>query len=119
MRNANAMDGTLGVTQPAIPPGGDMLYEYVVADEQCGTFWYHAHSQLQRADGLYGGLVIHCPEEPERPRHGDPEYEQDVLLMVGDWFHRPAQEVYEWYHSYTSWGNEVCSSHAISPSASN
>ena len=119
MRSANDMDGTLGITQPAIPQGGSMKYEFDVAEEQCGTFWYHAHSQLQRADGLYGGLIIHCPSDvasPSRQEHSQrvPEYSLDELryggeqlLLIGDWYHRPASEVLGWYHHWRSFGNEV------------
>jgi FtsP/CotA-like multicopper oxidase with cupredoxin domain len=103
MRNANKMDGALGLTQSAIPSGGIMVYEYDIADDQCGTFWYHAHSQLQSADGLYGGLVVHCPDNPER----ESEYVNDILLLIGDWYHRPAEKVLGWYHHYRSFGNEV------------
>ena len=108
MRNANDMDGTLGLTQSAIPQGGAMKYEFEIADDQCGTFWYHAHSQLQRADGLYGGLIIHCPVNgTARTDDKHIQFESEQLLLLGDWYHRPAKEVLAWYHHWRSFGNEV------------
>lgn len=85
-----------------------MTYEFDVAEDQCGTFWYHAHSQLQRADGLYGGLVVHCPDEQDNPgKRPARQHESERLLLMGDWYHRPAAETLAWYHHWRSFGNEV------------
>ena len=111
MRNANDMDGTLGLTQSAIPQGGSMRYEFDIADDQCGTFWYHAHSQLQRADGLYGGLVVHCPSEMGKPGgQRELQYGNEQLLLIGDWYHRRAEDVLAWYDHWRSFGQEVSGS---------
>ena len=37
----NAMDGVAGVTQDAVPVGGEFVYRFVA--EQVGTYWYHSH----------------------------------------------------------------------------
>ncbi len=54
----NAEDGTAGVTQDAVPVGGEHTYRFRV--DQVGTFWYHshqvAHEQVQR--GLLGAFLI-------------------------------------------------------------
>ncbi len=62
----NAMDGVAGVTQDAVPPGGEFLYRFVA--EQVGTYWYHSHqvSNPQVAGGLFGALVV-------LPKGGVPE----------------------------------------------
>ena len=54
----NAMDGVAGVTQDAVPVGGEFTYRFVA--EQAGTFWYHSHqvSNPQVAGGLLGSLVV-------------------------------------------------------------
>ncbi|MEJ8278863.1 multicopper oxidase family protein [Pseudonocardia spirodelae] len=61
----NGDDGTAGVTQDAVPPGGEFVYRFLARD--AGTYWYHSHqvadSQVQR--GLYGALVV-------EPRDGPP-----------------------------------------------
>ena len=58
----NAMDGVAGVTQDAVPAGGEFTYRFVA--EQRGTYWYHSHqvSNEQVVGGLFGALVI----EPEK-----------------------------------------------------
>lgn len=60
----NADDGVAGVTQDAIPPGGDFVYRFVVHD--AGTFWYHSHqvSHAQVLGGLFGALVVRPPNDP-------------------------------------------------------
>ncbi|KAL2006773.1 hypothetical protein VTN00DRAFT_9441 [Thermoascus crustaceus] len=115
MRNANSMDGVVGVTQCAILPGTSFTYNFTIPADQSGTFWYHAHSAVQRADGLYGGLVVHKPafkpavrglmsrDSDERFSYG---YDKEILLLIGDWYHRPAEGVLSWYLRAGSYGNE-------------
>lgn len=106
MRNANNMDGAVGFTQCPIPTGGNFTYEFKIDAEQHGTFWYHAHSHVQRGDGLYGGLVVHKPlTSIDDGKH---EYQKEVLLLTGDWYHRPAEEILAWYTSVRAFGNEAC-----------
>jgi len=54
----NAMDGVAGVTQDAVPVGGQFTYRFVA--DQAGSFWYHSHqvSNPQVAGGLLGSLVV-------------------------------------------------------------
>lgn len=106
MRGANDMDGAVGLTQCSIPVGETFVYEFEISEEQAGTFWWHAHSQVQRGDGMYGGLIVHRSKavEDEMNSYG---YEKEVLVMVGDWYHRSAEEVLSWYTSAKGFGNEV------------
>ncbi|KAJ5684883.1 uncharacterized protein N7477_001228 [Penicillium maclennaniae] len=103
------MDGVAGVTQCGIPPGTSYVYNITIPDHQHGTFWYHAHSGLARADGLYGGLIVHEPASRPTVRGllADPAlYSKDFLLLIGDWYHRPAAEVMSWYMRAGSFGND-------------
>jgi FtsP/CotA-like multicopper oxidase with cupredoxin domain len=54
----NAMDGVAGVTQDAVPVGGQFTYRFVA--DRAGSFWYHSHqvSNPQVAGGLLGSLVV-------------------------------------------------------------
>jgi FtsP/CotA-like multicopper oxidase with cupredoxin domain len=54
----NAMDGVAGVTQDAVPVGGEFTYRFIA--DQTGTYWYHSHqvSNPQVAGGLLGSLVV-------------------------------------------------------------
>lgn len=113
---ANAMDGAVGVTQCPITPGGQFVYNITIPSDQSGTFWYHAHAGTSRADGLYGGLVVHAPSSKPTVRglmtrnRDDAQrfgYEKELLLLIGDWYHRPAQDVLAWYMAPGNFGNEV------------
>ncbi|KQM19276.1 copper resistance system multicopper oxidase [Novosphingobium sp. Leaf2] len=50
------MDGVPGISFPGIDPGETFTYEFPV--KQSGTYWYHSHSGMQEAVGLYGPIVI-------------------------------------------------------------
>jgi len=54
----NAEDGVAGVTQDAVPVGGEYVYRFRV--EEPGSYWYHSHqiSHEQVRRGLLGPLVI-------------------------------------------------------------
>ena len=58
IRIVNAMDGAPDVTQDAVLPGGEFLYDFVAPD--AGTFGYHPHERAyeQMARGLYGALIV-------------------------------------------------------------
>ena len=56
MRNTPWMDGVVLVTQCPIDPYETFRYYFEAAPT--GTFWYHSHRVEQRADGLFGGLII-------------------------------------------------------------
>lgn len=104
LRVANEMDGVVGLTQSGIPPSEVLIYHLVIPDDQSGTFWWHSHSESQRADGLFGSLIVHAPDNgneagSEAAIYG---YDEEQVLMVGDWYHRPAKDV---LNSYTDWRN--------------
>lgn len=122
------MDGPVGITQCAIPPGSDFTYRFHIGEEESGTFWsvavnlrtltftkfswrtyspqcrYHAHSETQRGDGLYGGLVIHDPRSGTTARRG---VDQEILLLAGDWYHLSATRILETFMDAASNGDEV------------
>ncbi len=81
IRIDNAMDGVAGLTQPAVAPGQDFLYDFIVPD--AGTYWYHAHNRSveQLARGLYGALVV---EEAEAP-----DVDREEVLILDDWLLDP------------------------------
>jgi FtsP/CotA-like multicopper oxidase with cupredoxin domain len=55
-RNTPWMDGAIHVNQCPIGPSESFRY-YFKADPS-GTFWYHSHRVTQRADGLFGALIV-------------------------------------------------------------
>ena len=42
----------------------------------------YSHYEAQRADGLYGALVVKDPEEPKS--YG---YEGEKIVLLSDWYH--------------------------------
>jgi FtsP/CotA-like multicopper oxidase with cupredoxin domain len=111
------MDGATGVSQSPIASGSQFVYNLTIPSDQSGTFWYHAHSGVARADGFYGGLVVHAPASKStvrglisraRDRIHRYTYDKELLLLIGDWYHRPAIDVLEWYMDPGNFGNEVC-----------
>ena len=69
----NAMDGVPGVTQAAIEPGEEFVYEFDA--EPAGTHWYHSHVGLQLDRELLGPLVIE-----ERDPHVEYDTEETLVL---------------------------------------
>lgn len=104
LRIANEMDGVVGLTQCGVSPGKEMEYELSVPNDQSGSFWWHSHSEIQRADGLFGALIVHKPdaEDESRSEKAMYGYDEEQVLMIGDWYHRPAEQVLS---SYTDWKN--------------
>lgn len=107
MKGANEMDGTVGVTQCTIASGQNFTYNFRIEDTQHGTYWYHAHSAVKRADGLFGGFIIHSPSNDEKQSDLEKhEYRVDKLLLIGDWYHKPAQTALDWYQDSDHFGYE-------------
>ncbi|EGG11670.1 multicopper-oxidase laccase-like protein [Melampsora larici-populina 98AG31] len=85
----NSEDGVTGITQCPIPSGGRYTYKFQL-NGQFGTFWYHAHHQNLLADGLYGPLIIHSPRDPLKRGI---DFDEDVVLMIADWYHNTSSEI--------------------------
>ncbi|KAK3791910.1 hypothetical protein RRG08_026812 [Elysia crispata] len=83
-RHSPYMDGVAMVTQCPIPP--HTAFTYVFKANPAGTHFWHAHSGLQRSDGLYGHLVVR--RSPQKEHHLEmfdfdlPEH----TLVVHDWW---------------------------------
>lgn len=103
MRGSNEMDGAVGLTQSPILPGATFTYNFTIDPEQHGTFWYHSHFAEQRADGLYGGLIVHKPHRERQPADVDAEH----LMLIGDWYHRTAAQALEYYMHPGAFGLET------------
>jgi FtsP/CotA-like multicopper oxidase with cupredoxin domain len=78
-------DGTPGVTQHAVAPGGEFVYRFRA--DQVGTYWYHTHEASHRGvrRGLYGTLVV-TPRRhrPERVDLTLPVHTFDGTVVIGD-----------------------------------
>lgn len=58
LRLDHRFDGTVGVSQKAVQPGGRFRYELVFPD--AGIYWYHPHvrEDIQQELGLYGNILV-------------------------------------------------------------
>lgn len=71
------MDGVPGASFPGIRPRSTFTYEFPVL--QSGTYWYHSHSNMQEAMGLYGPIVID-------PAGEDPiAFDREHVIVLSDW----------------------------------
>ena len=80
------MDGVPGISFPGIPPGETFTYAFTV--RQAGTYWYHGHSNMQEAMGLFGPLVVDPAGEELAP------YDREHVLMLSDWSFTHPHEVF-------------------------
>ena len=71
------MDGVPGLSFGGIAPGRSFTYRFPV--RQSGTYWYHSHSNMQEARGLYGAIIID-PRAPARQT-----WERDYVILLSDW----------------------------------
>lgn len=71
------MDGVPGFSFPGIHPNETFTYRFPL--KQSGTYWYHSHSAMQEAMGLYGAIIID-PQEPP-PYH----YNREHVVLLSDW----------------------------------
>jgi FtsP/CotA-like multicopper oxidase with cupredoxin domain len=71
------MDGVPGISFTGVPPGETFTAAFQV--RQAGTYWYHGHSNMQEALGLFGPLVVD-------PAGVDPApFDREHVLMLSDW----------------------------------
>lgn len=71
------MDGVPGLSFHGIKPGETFQYEFPL--HQSGTYWYHSHSAMQEARGLYGAIIVE-PREPEAL-----PYDREHVVLLSDW----------------------------------
>ncbi|KAH8899914.1 hypothetical protein GQ53DRAFT_869150 [Thozetella sp. PMI_491] len=82
--NNNIADGSNGVTECPIPPGGQKTYSFLAA--QYGTSWYHSHYSSQYANGLVGSILINGPASLP--------YDIDLgVFPIADWYYGAADSL--------------------------
>jgi suppressor of ftsI len=77
VRLDNRYDGSPGVTQDPVPPGGTFTYRVHFRD--AGLYWYHPHvrEDIQQGLGLYGNILV---RSPEKDYYGPANREEVVVL---------------------------------------
>ncbi|XP_050514560.1 uncharacterized protein LOC114336593 [Diabrotica virgifera virgifera] len=83
-------DGVPFVTQCPIQQGNTFRYQWLAGN--AGTHFWHAHTGLQKMDGLYGSIVIRQPPSHDPNSH---LYDYDLtthVVLISDWMHEAAAE---------------------------
>ncbi|XP_043281462.1 laccase-5-like isoform X2 [Venturia canescens] len=95
-------DGVPYVTQCPIASGNTFRYQWMAAIGNAGTHYWHAHTGLQRMDGLYGSIIVRQP--PSRDPNSN-LYDYDLpthVVLISDWMHGYSAEKYPGhYHADT------------------
>lgn len=84
------MDGVPYLTQCPIPYGESFRYSFRAIDE--GTHFYHSHAGHQKADGVYGPLIVRGVDKNNPNRH---TYDHDLpehTIFMADWMHANAAD---------------------------
>ncbi|XP_014471746.1 PREDICTED: laccase-4-like [Dinoponera quadriceps] len=85
-RGSQHYDGVPYVTQCPITGGNAFRYQWSASNP--GTHFWHAHTGLQKMDGVFGSIVVRQP--PEYDPHGH-LYDYDLsthVLIMNDWMHK-------------------------------
>lgn len=94
------MDGVAMITQCPIHPHTSFQYQFIAKD--VGTHFWHAHSGLQRGDGVFGGIVVKQPKENDVHFN---EYDYDLnehVIIVHDWFKETIISKFAFHHHDTT-----------------
>lgn len=84
------MDGVPMVTQCPILPGNKFRYRFRA--EQTGTHYWHAHTGVLRADGVFGRFIVRLPKSDD-PNGDIYDFDEDQhSLMLIDWTRKMAAE---------------------------
>lgn len=78
------MDGVGMITQCPISP--HTKFQYVYKASNPGTHFWHSHSGLQRADGVFGSLIVR--QHKSKDVHFD-KYDEDLfdhVIIINDWY---------------------------------
>lgn len=79
------MDGSVGVGQDPVWPGGRYVYEFTL--NQNGTFFYHSHFAMQEMMGMFGLFVMH-PKVAHVPK-----VDRDFGVLLQEWALHPNNTV--------------------------
>lgn len=85
-RGTPFMDGVPMITQCPIVAGATMTYEFIV--DKSGTYFYHAHVDLQREDAFYGALIVEDVNISTKI-----SYDEEYVIMFSDFHQQYSEEI--------------------------
>ncbi|RZF37807.1 hypothetical protein LSTR_LSTR007169 [Laodelphax striatellus] len=89
-RGTQYSDGVPMLTQCPILFGNTFRYQWIAGN--AGTHFWHAHTGLQKIDGIYGSIVVRQPPSADPNSH---LYDYDLtthVMLLSDWLHEDAME---------------------------
>ncbi|KAK7083882.1 Mco1p [Halocaridina rubra] len=95
MRDHQYYDGVPFVTQ--CPILGAFRYDFIAANP--GTTFWHSHSGLHRAEGVFGALVVRQAEDVQAETYDVDAFEN--VLVLQDWLHTTAFDKFMGRHQST------------------
>ncbi|XP_041353680.1 L-ascorbate oxidase-like [Gigantopelta aegis] len=94
--DSQIMDGVSMLTQCPIPAYTSFQYRFKA--ENTGTHFWHSHAGSQRANGVFGSLVVHQPDSTNPHaalyQHDLPEH----TIVVHDWLKTLAMNKFEGHY---------------------
>ncbi|XP_015602372.1 laccase-5 isoform X1 [Cephus cinctus] len=91
-RGSQYYDGVPFVTQCPIQEGTTFRYQWTAGN--AGTHFWHAHTGLQKMDGLYGSIVVRQPPAKD-PNSNLYDYDLTThVILISDWMHEDTAERY-------------------------
>jgi FtsP/CotA-like multicopper oxidase with cupredoxin domain len=70
----------------------DYICRYQWTAGNAGTHFWHAHTGLQKMDGLYGSIVVRQPPSKD-PNSNLYDYDLTThVILISDWMHEDAAE---------------------------
>ncbi|CAG5089526.1 Similar to LCC5: Laccase-5 (Trametes villosa) [Cotesia congregata] len=89
-RGSQYYDGVPYVTQCPIQEGNTFRYQWTAGN--AGTHFWHAHTGLQKIDGLYGSVIVRQPPSKD-PNSNLYDYDLTThVVLISDWMHEDAAE---------------------------
>ncbi|CAG8768208.1 31506_t:CDS:2, partial [Racocetra persica] len=89
-RGTNWYDGVPGQTQCPIPDNTTFIYNFTVPDQSA-----------QYVDGVLGAIIVKDPDDPYQN-----DYDEDVVVLLSDWYHNETSTLLSYYLSPESEGTE-------------
>lgn len=77
------MDGASMITQ--CPINSYTTFQYKFRASSPGTHFYHAHSDTDRSDGLFGALIVRQPDSQEPHRKLYDVDDKDHYILISEW----------------------------------
>ena len=96
-KDTQYMDGVSMITQ--CPINSHTSFEYRFYANDYGTHLWHAHAGLQRADGVFGPIIIHEYEKdnPYLNKYYDYDLEEHVIVL-NDWINETSISKFAGHH---------------------